>query len=160
MAAEDVFTAELNEPEMAALAQKLAPLLKRRDCIALYGDLGAGKSSFIRACIHALAKAKEVPSPTFTLVQTYESPAGALWHFDLYRVKKTSEILELGWDEALHDGIIFVEWPERLGALLPQRHLAIHLNFHQDSAKRRISIQGDAPWPLRLSPVLPKAAKM
>jgi tRNA threonylcarbamoyladenosine biosynthesis protein TsaE len=120
-------------PDEAAttdLARRLAPCLRSGDVVALSGDLGAGKTAFARALIHALTGTDEdVPSPTFTLVQTYDAPAGSVHHFDLYRNENPDELVEIGWEEALHDGIVLVEWPERAGASMPPRRLNIALGF-------------------------------
>jgi tRNA threonylcarbamoyladenosine biosynthesis protein TsaE len=119
-----------SETETADFADSFASRLERGDVILLHGNLGAGKTVFARALIRALTgdNALEVPSPTFTLVQTYDTPLGTLWHFDLYRLKHSEEIYELGWEEALSEGLVLVEWPERLGALLPPFRLDIHLS--------------------------------
>jgi tRNA threonylcarbamoyladenosine biosynthesis protein TsaE len=151
----DIFSATFTESEMQAFAARLVPLLKPRDCVVLYGDLGAGKSTFVRAAIQALTKAEEVPSPTFTLVQTYEGKSGPVWHFDLYRLKKSAEVLELGWEDALAEGVVFVEWPERLESLLPKACLAVHIDFVEETAQRRLRLEGSETWAKRLSPILP-----
>ena len=105
-----------DEAATAALARRLAPRLRRGDVLALRGDLGMGKTAFARALIRALVAddAAEVPSPTFTLVQVYDAPGGALWHFDLYRLSGPDEVEELGWAEAA-DGVALVEWPNGWG---------------------------------------------
>jgi tRNA threonylcarbamoyladenosine biosynthesis protein TsaE len=123
-----------SEQETAAIAARMAATLKARDVVCLHGDLGMGKSVFARAVIRALSgnEALEVPSPTFTLVQTYETPRGAVWHFDLYRLKDPDEIFELGWEEALADGIVIVEWPERLGHHLPKQCINIRMTGQDD----------------------------
>ncbi len=112
-------TAILALPDQAAtevLAVRLAAVLRPGDLIALGGDLGAGKTTLARALIRAAAGAEiEVPSPTFTLVQVYDLPIGAVWHFDLYRLSGPDEVIELGWDEARAEGVALVEWPDRLG---------------------------------------------
>ena len=96
--------------------------------LCLWGTLGAGKTAFVRALIAAVAGAPvEVPSPTFTLVQVYDLPAGPLWHFDLYRLTDAAEVHELGWEEALAGRLVAVEWPDRLGRLLPRRRLDLVL---------------------------------
>src|SRR5258708_24955199 len=88
----------------AALAGRVAPLARRGDVVALSGALGSGKTTFARAFVAARAgRALEVPSPTFTLVQTYELPTGAIWHFDLYRLERPDDAIELGIDEAFAD---------------------------------------------------------
>src|SRR5690606_10732392 len=107
---------ELSLPDPGAtanLARLLAAAVRPGDLIALAGDLGAGKSTFARAFVHARqdmtgTPREEVPSPTFTLVQTYEIPGGAVWHFDLYRLSQPEEAGELGLDEALTDGIVLI----------------------------------------------------
>ena len=115
-----------------ALAARFAGHLRAGDCVALHGPIGAGKSHFARAFIRAhLGRCEDVPSPTFTLVQTYGA-APEVWHADLYRLSHPDEVLELGMDQALEQAICLIEWPERMGAALPAD--AIHL---------RLSVQGD-----------------
>lgn len=150
MSRTSLFQGEFDERAIAAFAARLALALKPGDCLALYGDLGAGKSSFARALIKALADAREVPSPTFTLVQHYDTPQGPLHHFDLYRLRGTGDIFELGWEEAV-SGITLIEWPERLGALLPSDALAIRLDFPQHPAARILTLEGNAAWATRLA---------
>jgi tRNA threonylcarbamoyladenosine biosynthesis protein TsaE len=122
----------------AAVAAKIRP----GDVLLLRGPLGAGKTVFARALIRALTAdpALDVPSPTFTLAQTYDTPRGTVWHFDLYRLEEPEEIFEIGWEEARAGGIILVEWPERLGNLAPADHLAIDLSHTDNSAQRLVSI--------------------
>ncbi len=128
-----------NEQETAAIAQKLAKNLKSGDVLCLSGGLGAGKTVFARALIRALSgdSALEVPSPTFTLVQAYDTPAVPLWHFDLYRIEDSAEIYELGWEEALSGAIVVVEWPERLEFLAPANRLEIGFRSLADDANQR-----------------------
>src|SRR6476661_5198639 len=110
------------------LAQELAFAARPGDLIALHGDLGAGKTTFAREMILAMAPdTPEVPSPTFTLVQSYASPRMAIAHFDLYRLNGPDELDELGLDESLSAGIALVEWPERAGHRLPAERLDITL---------------------------------
>ena len=139
-----------NEAATADLARHLAPLLKPGDVITLRGDLGAGKTSFARALIRALSGEdgveREVPSPTFTLVQSYDTPAGRVHHFDLYRILSPDELTEIGWDEALVDGIVVVEWPERAGTLLPESRLDITLDFGVQNEARRAMLQTETGW--------------
>jgi|SRR5215469_2879827 len=140
-----------DENATAALAARLAALARPGDVIALKGELGAGKTSFARAFIAARGAAETVPSPTFTLVQTYELADGAVWHFDLYRLRAPEEAWELGIEEAFHTGIALIEWPERLGALLPARHLLVALDFAAAPDARRATLSGDASWVARLA---------
>ncbi|HEC90076.1 MAG TPA: tRNA (adenosine(37)-N6)-threonylcarbamoyltransferase complex ATPase subunit type 1 TsaE [Alphaproteobacteria bacterium] len=140
-----------NETETGALAARLAKLVKPGDFIALAGDLGAGKTVFARAFIGALAgTAKEVPSPTFTLIQTYDLGVITVHHVDLYRLKTPEEALELGLDEALSNGVIVMEWPERLGRYLPGERLEVAMEFGTKERQRRVAFSGGGDWPERL----------
>ena len=140
----------------AALARRLAPLLRRGDLVALWGDLGCGKTSFARALITALPPAEpgaapeEVPSPTFTLVQVYDLRPAPVWHFDLYRIRDPEEIRELGFEEALAEGICLIEWPERLGPLLPEERLDLRLDFGATPEARLARLEGHGAWAARL----------
>jgi tRNA threonylcarbamoyladenosine biosynthesis protein TsaE len=139
-----------DEAATAALARSLAPWLKPGDVVALRGDLGAGKTSFARALIRALSgregAEREVPSPTFTLVQTYETSAGSIHHFDLYRIQSPDELTEIGWDEALGGGIVLVEWPERAGNFLPATRLDLTLGFGANAETRRAKFHPGPGW--------------
>jgi tRNA threonylcarbamoyladenosine biosynthesis protein TsaE len=146
-----LLSGQYDEPQMLVLAKQLARLLRAGDCLTFQGDLGAGKTTFIRAMIHALCGSETVPSPTFTLVQTYDSSVGSLWHFDLYRLKHAQELYELGIEEALSGGILFIEWPERAKGLLPSTQLQLHLESAQEHSKRKLTISGDAQWAARLT---------
>jgi tRNA threonylcarbamoyladenosine biosynthesis protein TsaE len=126
----------------AALAGKLAAVARPGDLIALHGTLGLGKTEFARAFIRRLAGPnEEVPSPTFTLVQSYETDRGTIWHFDLYRLTRPDEIQELGLEDALADGITLIEWPERLGAALPARRLDLRLMPGAAADERRAVLE-------------------
>lgn len=139
------------EAATAALAQRLVRRLGRGDLVGLSGALGAGKTTLVRAAIRALLGADaEVPSPTFTLVQTYELPVGMLWHFDLYRLTSPDDVVELGWDDACADGIVMVEWPDRLGALLPADRLDVDLAFAGNEEARIATLTGHGAWADRL----------
>src|SRR5215217_6892747 len=133
-----MIVAELpDEAATAALAARIAALARPGDVIALRGELGAGKTSLARAFIRARGGAGEVPSPTFTLVQVYEFGDAAIWHFDGYRLRDPDEAWELGIEDAFRDGISLIEWPERLGPLLPPRRLEITLSDAGPTNARR-----------------------
>ena len=140
-----------------ALGRALAGLLRPGDLVALHGDLGSGKTTLARAMINALPDTagapveEEVPSPTFTLVQTYARRPAEVWHFDLYRLTAPEEAYELGLEEALAEGITLIEWPERLGPLLPPLRLDLELSFLDDPAARQVTLSGGGDWPDRLS---------
>lgn len=119
-----IFT--FTQENLAILAIPLASALFVKDIVCLWGDLGAGKTTFARVLIQSLAGAPvEVPSPTFTLIQTYNTTQGEIWHCDLYRLNNPEEVFELGLEEAFHEAICLIEWPERLGNLLPRRRIDI-----------------------------------
>ncbi|MFV3076744.1 tRNA (adenosine(37)-N6)-threonylcarbamoyltransferase complex ATPase subunit type 1 TsaE [Niveispirillum fermenti] len=141
-----------DEAATAALAARLAPLLTAGDVVTLRGDLGAGKTALARSIIRHLAgdPAEEVPSPTFTLVQTYEHLDPPVWHFDLYRLSDPGEVVELGWEEA-RQACALVEWPERLGPLLPRDRLDIELTLDGPTARRAV-LNGHGTWGPRLEP--------
>lgn len=133
------------------LAARLAHMAKPGDVLALSGDLGAGKTEFARAFIRTLTDADEdVPSPTFTLVQTYTGKSGEIWHFDLYRLTNPDEALELGIEDAFHDAISLIEWPERLGPHLPRRRLSVHLTVTKGRNHRSAVLTPHADWTERL----------
>ena len=127
-----------SEDETIKLATQLARLAKAGDTFALYGTLGMGKSVFARGFIQSLTKAEEVPSPTFTLVQSYEAPNFEIYHFDLYRLKSPDEIFELGMEEALYEGVCLIEWKEKMGGYLPKNCFSIQISAHPEG--REISI--------------------
>jgi len=131
-----------------ALGAWLAPLLHASDVILLKGDLGAGKTTWARGLICALLGDVEVPSPTYTLLQTYDAPNFEVWHFDLYRLKLENDVWELGIEEALEDGVCLIEWPERIDGLLNGTELTIMLNI--DETGRTANVVGNADWEARL----------
>jgi tRNA threonylcarbamoyl adenosine modification protein YjeE len=135
-----------DEDATAALATRLAALAQPGDVIALKGELGAGKTSFARAFIRARGGDEAVPSPTFTLLQSYDLPEGTVWHFDFYRLRAPEEAWELGIEDAFANGIALIEWPERLGALLPAKHLLVALEFSTKAGARRATLSGKDAW--------------
>lgn len=141
-------------PDIAAtekLGSAIAGLLRAGDFVALYGELGAGKTTLARALITQLGYAGEVPSPTFTLVQSYDLSPVAVWHFDLYRIDEPDEIIELGIEEALAEAISLIEWPERMGPLLPADRLDIVLSYAGDDDGRYAELRGHGSWRGRLT---------
>jgi len=130
-----------------ALSRRIAAQARTGDVIALSGGLGAGKTAFARGFIAARAgRDEEVPSPTFTLVQTYDAPGGAIWHFDLYRLARPEDARELGIEQALREGISLIEWPERLGAWLPEDRLDIALAQGATENARRATLAPHGSW--------------
>lgn len=140
-----------DEAAIGVLAARLAAIVRPGDVIALKGELGAGKTTFARAFIRAMGGTGEVPSPTFTLVQVYELPAATVWHFDGYRLRDPGEAWELGIEDAFAEGISLIEWPERLGALLPTRRLEIALSPGPTPSARRAVIDAPGDWAGRLA---------
>jgi tRNA threonylcarbamoyl adenosine modification protein YjeE len=131
--------------ETIALGSRIAAGLEPGDCVALAGDLGAGKTTLARAILRALGVRETVPSPTFTLVQCYETGRCPVRHYDFYRIEKASEIAELGFDEALAEGVALVEWPERAGTSIPDASLHVGLVIVDDMG-RRARLSGPARW--------------
>lgn len=127
----------------ARLGAAVALALKPGEAVCLHGPLGAGKSTLARALVRALTSPHEdVPSPTFTLVQFYESRAFPLAHFDLYRLERADEAFEIGLDEALEEGAAVIEWPERLGGRLPRDRLDIIIAISGEGRTARLSPHG------------------
>lgn len=143
-------------------AKALAPVLRAGDVLLLEGPVGAGKTAFARALIGALqARAglpvEDVPSPTFTLVQTYETGAFQTWHADLYRLSDPAEVLELGLDDAFREALCLVEWPDRLGADRPAG-AALLAFAPQPDGGRELRLRVPAADRARFAPVLERAA--
>lgn len=135
-----------SENETIEVANRFATRLNTGDIILLKGDLGMGKSVFSRAIIRHLTKSPDltVPSPTFTLVQTYDTPdpkIGTLWHFDLYRLESPEDLYEIGWEDALTSGVILVEWPERLDYLTPRSAITVTIKPGETATSRIIMIE-------------------
>jgi len=138
------------------LAEALSVHVRPGDVICLAGTLGVGKTAFARAFINAIAgrcgaPEQEVPSPTFTLVQSYEFPDLIISHFDLYRIEAPHEIYELGLDDAIADGVVLIEWPERMEGLLPADRLELALRSGDALDERLVEITGYGEWAERLA---------
>ncbi len=156
MATGKILTIKLrDEAATQALAISLAVLANSGEQLALKGDLGTGKTVFARAFVRALCGSDtEVPSPTFTIVQTYDALDGReLFHFDLYRLENPDEALELDIDDAFADGISLIEWPERLGSLLPPNHLELALSYGEAESQRWAVIAAGDNWARRLQEI-------
>lgn len=134
-------------------ARRLAAHASAGDVIALHGDLGMGKSVFCRSFIRALTTPdEEVPSPTFTLVQQYDSAAGEIYHYDFYRLEQPDDSLEVGIEESFVDGINLIEWPSKLGSYLPWDCLHITLALGEDEGdSRTLTLESDGPILERLT---------
>ena len=132
-----------HEADTARLGAAIARELRRREAVCLSGPLGAGKSSLARGLIRALTgEETETPSPTFTLVQTYETNRFPVAHFDLYRLERPEEALELGLDDALDHGAAVIEWAEKLGHHLPANRLDVALAIDGERRRARLSPHG------------------
>ncbi len=124
------------EPETEKLARSLAEISGIGDVWALFGTLGMGKSVLSRAFVKHLTDAAEVPSPTFTLVQTYSAPDFEIYHYDLYRLKSPEEIWELNIEEAIYTGVCLIEWPEKMGAYLPKNVFKVNISAQPDGGRK------------------------
>jgi len=146
-----------DEAATEALARRLAPIVEPGDVLALWGDLGVGKTVFARAFVRARGDAfEDVPSPTFTLVQVYDPADGSdalTYHFDLFRLESFEEAYELGIEEAFSGGISLVEWPDRLGRLLPAHRLDIKLAEGSAPDARCVVLEGYGDWRARFAEV-------
>ena len=132
---------------MQAFAAALGKILRCGDILLLEGHIGAGKSFFARSLIQSVQDIpEEVPSPTFTLVQTYDTQIGEIWHADLYRLNSIDELYELGLDQAFEESICLIEWPNLLGSLRPEGALALQMDAIDDD-RRRVSLEwSDCKW--------------
>ncbi len=145
------------ECDTERFAASLADHLRAGDVVGLKGALGTGKSVLARSIIRHMTGKPDlvVPSPSFTLVQTYDLPDGQdLWHVDLYRLEKPDDLLELGLEDAFCDAIMLVEWPEQAGTLLPKNHLGLDLDIAENEA-RIITATLDPAWHRRIGHLFP-----
>jgi len=153
--AQQTIYANIILPDLAAtkkMAARLASVLKSGDVVALDGALGAGKTEFCRAVIHAFGYRGDVPSPTFTLLQIYQPDEDCppLWHMDLYRLEHPEEAFELGIEDGFETAISLIEWPSRLGRYLPEGVLTLRLDIAPDGISRKLAIIGGDAWAARL----------
>ncbi|MGQ0741655.1 MAG: tRNA (adenosine(37)-N6)-threonylcarbamoyltransferase complex ATPase subunit type 1 TsaE [Alphaproteobacteria bacterium] len=134
-----------DEAATADLGAAIARSLKRGDAVLLKGELGSGKTTLARAILRALGVREYIPSPSFTMMQSYETPGLTVRHFDLFRILGSGELQELGIDDALLEGAVLVEWPERAGELEPGEALEIELAATGESS-RKATLRGPARW--------------
>lgn len=145
--------------ETRKLANAIAVMCEIGDCITLQGNLGAGKTAFIKSFAAALGRdEQEVTSPTFTLAQPYEVSLSSnismtMWHFDLYRLRNAEELRELGIEDALSNGIVLIEWPQLALNSLPDRRLDIRMEWGSTEEARRFEFYGDISWKVRLEKI-------
>lgn len=140
-----------DERATALLGARLAAVLRPGDVVTLSGPLGVGKTALVRALLQALGHEGEVPSPSFAIVQPYDSLSLPVWHSDLYRIEDPSELEELGLEEVLGDGALIVEWPERAGAAAWPQALRLNLEFASDDARAltaQVPTAWESRWPL------------
>jgi tRNA threonylcarbamoyladenosine biosynthesis protein TsaE len=134
-----------------ALGRRLASLLRAGDVVALFGELGAGKTTLARGLLAGLGHEGDVASPTFPIIIPYETLAVPAWHVDLYRIEDPSEFVELALDEALEEGVLIVEWPERMGEALWPNSLRLTLK-REGEGTRALTAQVPAAWEKRWPP--------
>lgn len=141
------------EADTLTFARALGKLLQPGDVVCLWGDLGAGKSTLARALIQGrMGDDTDAPSPTFTLVQTYEAPDYDIWHFDLYRLEDPSEVLELGIEDAFAEAVSLIEWPDRLGPYMPLERIDVVIT-HGENDGRDLALYAPPAWEERLQPL-------
>lgn len=138
-----------DEQATAELAADLAPFLRSGDVVTLSGGLGVGKTTFARALLKSLGHQGDVPSPSFAIVQPYESLNPPVWHVDLYRIEDPSELIELGLDDV--DGVLVVEWPERVDPSAWPDALRLTLSIEPDG-RRRLTAEAGSAWKGRWPP--------
>lgn len=142
--------------DTARLARQLATRLAPGDVLLLDGPIGAGKTHFARALIQSvLHHPEDVPSPTFTLVQVYDTRQGAIWHADLYRLTHPAEVAELGLSDAMDSAICLIEWPDRLGAAQPAGALRLIFAAGPAADDRKITLVPGGTWRQRLQDLTP-----
>lgn len=140
-----------DEAATARLGQRLAGQLKAGDVVALSGGLGSGKTALARTVIRSFMPDEEVPSPSFTLVQTYPTSKFMIWHVDLYRLENERDAVELGLDEALDAAVLLIEWPDRVTGWLPKSRLEIALSLGVQPNARTATLSGFGGWEARVA---------
>jgi len=127
-----------SEDDTIDIARNFSKQLKAGQAVLMKGTLGAGKTLFTRAVIRALCQDEgiNVPSPTFTLCQNYETSLGTLWHYDLYRLDTPDEIYETGWEDIINQDIVIIEWPEKLQHLKPNNAITVAIEIEKNTIRK------------------------
>jgi len=128
------------EAALLALGAALIPQLSAGQTVCLTGGLGAGKTTLVRGMIQSVLGDIDVPSPTYTLVQTYDMPNYELWHCDMYRLDRPEDGYELGLMDAFEEAVCLIEWPDKLGELVPKGAMRIEIAF--DGEGRKVMLTG------------------
>ena len=138
---------KITETDLRRLATKIATQLNPSDTILLHGQIGAGKSVFARTVIQTLCPHEaEIPSPTFTLIQTYDAEKFTIHHCDLYRLGGPDQCYELGLEDALDADVCLIEWPEKLGTLTPKNALNLSITVDDDTHRSITVDYADPRW--------------
>lgn len=133
----------LTEPELVDWGTRLGRQITPPLVITMEGELGAGKTTLVRAICAGYGVRDEVTSPTFAIVHVYDAPKSPVYHVDLFRLGAPADLQNIGWDDIVQsDALLLVEWPERAGALLPRDHLPIELQHVSDAPGRRVLYAG------------------
>ena len=133
----------MTRAELSAWGESFGHAVSPPLVIALAGDLGAGKTTLAQAICRGYGVTEPVTSPTFALVHRYEAPRSPVYHLDLYRIERPSELVNLGWDEiTMSHALVIVEWPERAGDLIPAGHVPIDLEYAPSDPERRVLLAG------------------
>ena len=133
----------LDEPQLVAWGERFGRASAPPLVVGLTGELGAGKTTLVRAICRGFGVTDDVTSPTFTLVHRYASPRGVVYHVDLYRLRGPFELTNIGWDDVLaEDALTLIEWPERAGERMPASHVSIRLQHLPDDASKRLLYAG------------------
>ena len=131
------------EPELVAWGERFGRAVSPPLVVTITGDLGAGKTTLVRAICRGYGVTEDVTSPTFALVHQYKGARSAVFHLDLYRLKSTDELTNIGWDEIISDdALILIEWPERAGQRIPHNHVPISLQHLPEDPTRRLLYAG------------------
>jgi len=133
----------LDEAELSDWGRRFGRMVDPPLLVTITGELGAGKTTLVRAICRGYGVTEDVTSPTFALVHRYEAPKSPVYHLDLYRLERSDDLTNIGWDDVLaEEALVLVEWPERAGARLPQDHVPLSLQHLPDDPSRRLLYAG------------------